>query len=331
MRILQARNAHQGLPNALRHLSEVGIPMPSRAGNVLVAPTPVTTILNKPAERVIFWKERDANPFFHFFECLWMVSGRDDAAFLNRFVSDFGKRFSDDGKTLHGAYGFRWRKHFRFDQIPVVIEKLQKNPFDRRVVLQMWDADDLIEPSEAKDLPCNLLVIPRVVYGERDKPNRLNFLVCNRSHDVIWGLFGANAVHFSFLQEYVAANLGLDVGTLTFVSNNFHAYVDVYEKIRQGDLISNIIQPCPYETGAVSPFPLIEDAATWDRDLALFMEEPASVGFLNPFFHKVAKPLWFSHLAFKRKDFETSLDNARRCEASDWTKACVEWLLRRTR
>ena len=49
------------------------------------------------------------------------------------------EEYSDDGITLQGAYGFRWREHFGGDQLSVIIERLRNDNTDRRCVLQMWD------------------------------------------------------------------------------------------------------------------------------------------------------------------------------------------------
>ena len=67
----------------------------------------------------------------------------------------------------------------------------------------MWDAkQDLSHRNESKDLPCNTHVYFSIREGF------LDMTVCNRSNDLIWGCCGANAVHMSFLQEYVATMWG---------------------------------------------------------------------------------------------------------------------------
>ena len=45
----------------------------SRNGPVLVIEEPVTVCYENPNERVLFNTRRDANPFFHLFESLWML------------------------------------------------------------------------------------------------------------------------------------------------------------------------------------------------------------------------------------------------------------------
>ena len=328
---IRARNVHTALPLGLKLLAEMGQPTPSRNGDCLTLPYPVTTIIERPYERVLFYPERDANPFFHFFEALWMLAGRNDVGFLTRFNRRMAE-YSDDGQTLAAAYGHRWRKHFGFDQIERVIALLQQQPTSRRAVIVMWDPRvDLIENEEAsKDIPCNDLIMFRNIYGARDEPNRLNMTVICRSHDIIWGAFGANAVHFSFLQEYVASHLGLMTGTMTTVSNNFHAYVPVYNKIRKGELAPGA-EPLPslYEMAEVAPCPIIHHAESWDRDLALFLEAPRSYGYLNPFFAQVAKPLWFAHMEVKARNYNIALEILKQCKATDWRQAAEEWIKRR--
>ena len=225
MRILEARNAHEALPWAIQELNRYGIKRPSRNGPVIQMPEPYTTVYERPTEKVTFWKSRDYNIFFNIYEALWMLSGRNDVAPLTRYVKDFG-RYSDDGNTLHGAYGRRWRSHFGFDQLKVIAERLTENQDDRRSVLSMWDAlCDLDRPG--KDVPCNDMATFQINTG------RLDMVVFCRSNDMVWGTYFANAFHFGVLLEYMAAWIGVPVGTYTQVSVNFHAYTATLEPIQE--------------------------------------------------------------------------------------------------
>lgn len=236
MKVIEARNVHEALPKALWLLEQCRIGCASRNGPVYKAPCPVSTVYHRPYERVVFWSQRDANPFFHLYESLWMLAGRRDLAPLTRYVSDFGK-FSDDGETLHGAYGARWRRypdadrslsdtHMTADQLDVIAERLRADPDDRRCVLQMWDARfDL--GTHGKDVPCNT-----VATFQRRGDGALDLVVFCRSNDILWGAYGANAVHFSMLQEYMALWIGCAVGSYTQISVNWHAYLNQLEKMK---------------------------------------------------------------------------------------------------
>lgn len=323
MYTISARNVHDALPQALRLLDAVGIERESRNGPVRKFVGPVTTEYLLPEERVMFHPERDCNPFFHLYESLWMLAGRRDVASVAHYVKRMAT-FSDDGKNFHAAYGHRWRKHFKFDQINAIIKALFMNKDDRRCVLQMWDARaDLGQ--EGKDFPCNTIATFEVDYD-----GSLNMSVFNRSNDIIWGAYGANAVHFSMLQSYIAGALGRDVGRYWQISTNFHAYLETLKPLvdlqRQG--VYN-----PYRDGSVAPYPLMpEGQAAFDLDLATYMARGPIVGFSTAFFRKVVTPMHYAHEAYKRGGidrFINALEILKQCEASDWQRAAEEWVQRR--
>jgi len=214
MFVLQCRNVQQVLPHAIKLLQVAGVSRKSRAGDVLVAPGPVTTLYERPDERVLFWPERDANPFFHLMESLWMVAGRDDAAWLARYNARIGQFAEDDGR-FHGAYGKRWRSWFGIDQIEIASRMLRDDPVTRRVMLQMWSSlADL--GATKRDLPCNSMI-----HLQRNPADeRLDMTVFCRSNDVLWGCYGSDSFNLSFVQEYVAARAGIPAGRYWQVSDN---------------------------------------------------------------------------------------------------------------
>lgn len=289
---------------------------PSRNGPVLVIDEPVTVTYTCPAERVLFNPARDANPFFHLYEALWMLAGRNDVAPLAYYNKRMAE-FSDDGTTLNGAYGYRWRhaRPFRYknhpteyatvvptyhDQLDVLVSHLRADPGSRRAVLQMWNVeDDLLkidgggpDATFSKDVCCNLSVMfsLREAYEQKlgaglfkEFPPRraLDMTVTNRSNDLLWGLLGANYVQFTILQEYVAARLGAAVGRYHHISNNLHVYADRPDW-RPAELLAE------YDEGGRSDewygdraevgtvVPLVKDPAAFEAELPRFVERHAS-------------------------------------------------------
>jgi hypothetical protein len=364
MLVLEARNVNYALPQGVTHLHTYGVREDSRNGEVMRELQPVTTVYLSPTERVCLHPWRDANPFFHLIESLWMIAGRDDLADLTKYVSTFGQ-FSDDGKTVPGAYGKRWRDWFSTDvpmggdgsgvqwpdQLDRVVEQLRANPRDRRVVIQMWDpAVDIQRNIDgSKDVPCNISALPFETDGA------LNLTVFCRSNDMVLGAYGANAVHFSFLLEYLAGRCGLVVGRYYQVSNNFHSYVS-----NAGDP-----QACwpvdwgptdPYARGSVKPFPLFKDFDSVDcgggiarvmddkerertiqQDLTVFFTEGAYACAQMvrwPFLSRVVIPMALAHQHWKTKTgadrFEGALDILGQMPLNnDWQLAAVEWIQRR--
>lgn len=339
MDTIHARNVNDAFVKGITYLRSNYHLRESRNGPVFVAPNPVTTVYRNPTERVLFLEERDANPFFHLVEALWMLAGRNDLATLTPYVSRM-KNFSDDGgKTQPGAYGKRWRDWFlhypnlqeRRDQLLWAIERLRKDPNDRRVVIQMYDAeyDQNATDDGGKDIPCNLIVTPWV-----DATGSLSMSVFCRSNDIIWGAYGANAVHFSFLLEYLALGVGVPVGTLYQISNNYHAYLDTLEKIPV--MNASFIGDDPYARAELFPRPLLlgeESLKQFDEDLTFFFEEPSAVGFRTSFLRKVASPMVLAHMAYRKKNdperFGKALDIVSQGIPSDWRLAGEEWINRR--
>ena len=325
MKVISGRNVNELFQIAtMSFRSPMMLRQDSRNGEVLSFPTPVTSVYKYPDERVLFSPERNCNPFFHFIEGLWMIEGRDDLGTLTMFAKKMAD-FSDDGERVNGAYGYRWREWFGRDQLSKVIDLLKQNPLDRRIVLQMWDPfRDL--GSDSKDVPCNTQVYFRCVN------DALDMMVTNRSNDMIWGMYGANAVHFSMVQEYVASMVGMKMGKYYQVSNNAHIYKEVWDPL---DLkLPKGIIGCFYETSVVKPSPLVDSPDRFDIEMALFFEwlhEGDHFGFeyKNSVFNKTAIPMVEAWWLYKEGLLPDAIDMAKTIKATDWRKACVEWLERK--
>lgn len=338
MEVFTVRNVNEAMATVLPWLLKEGVIENSRNGRVLVAPTPVTTVYLKPQERVLFSTARNANPFFHTMEALWMLAGRNDLAFPQYFNKRFGE-YSDDGETVHGAYGYRWRKSLGYDQLKLIAEELQKNPNSRRCVLQMWDGqinkhdgEDLHKAMNGgKDVPCNT----HAYFDARG--GVLNMTVCNRSNDAIWGAYGANAVHFSVLQEYMAAWVGIPVGVYRQVSNNFHAYLDIYDETALAKMAMESWESKDlYVDGQVKPQSLIDSRETiedFNMDLKNFFKDIDTNGeagkyvFKTEFFRKTVMKMYVAWVKRKEKT-SNGLERASQIAATDWRHACIEWIER---
>ena len=323
---IRARNVHQIIPQALQTLVGKSKLRTTRNGLAIVMNEPVTSVYERPNERVIFYPQRDANPFFHLMESLWMLAGRNDVGFVAEYAPNM-KTFSDDGVTFHGAYGYRWRNLFGFDQVEEIINILSNNTEDRRCVLQMWDArSDLGQ--KGKDFPCNLMAVFQVA-----NDGRLDMTVYNRSNDMVWGAYGANAVHFSVLQEFIAAATGIPLGIYRQVSSNLHAYTATVDKIARTDA-----RTCLYEFGGVTPFPLVNGPIwQWVESLDQFMQSPyrTDLGvFSDPFFTRIASPMaraWQQLKVLDKEDpdrYTTSLSiiEEEMPEGNDWKEAATGWI-----
>lgn len=294
------RNVNHVFPVAMIHLTNGAVTreIAPRGQKTLEYLTPVCSTYLRPQERVLFIPGRGANPFFHFFEALWILAGREDVEFLAQFNPRMAE-YSDNGQVFHAPYGRRLRRcgETHWDQLAEVIALLQADPDTRRAVLQIWDAD-LDLGTDSKDLPCNTTIYLKIREG------RLHMTVCNRSNDALWGAYGANVVQFSTLQEYLATMIGVEVGLYHQISDSFHVYTDLplwqkMKHVRPGSILD------PYEMGTVRPYPLVTDAKTFDHECRWFVENPArgETQYTNTIFQHTAPTLyraWIEHQASRR-------------------------------
>lgn len=341
MHVINAANVNDAYRDGLRLLLTEGRARDSRNGPVVRVDAPVATVYRMPRERVLFDRQRHANPFFHLFEALWMLNGGNDVETMDGFLKSF-KQFSDDGETFHGAYGHRWRHwpndgstyYDEIDQISIAIRMLKKDPTSRRVVIGMWDPVRDLD-ADSKDIPCNDLIKLSI------QDDTLHMIVFNRSNDVIWGCYGANAVHMSILHEYLSRMIGVHQGTLTQISCDFHAYTaEPYnlDSFIPADLWDKSDRD-PY-LGVVVPH-LVADTETFDGELRSLMDHIRSYRsvkkldrdwFTNPFFSLIAIPM---HLAWeairasqhnKARDILMSEGLLSVYRRADWIQSGIDWI-----
>jgi len=294
----------------------------SRNGPVISFKDPVLFRVYDPTQRMITCPIRDANPFFHIMEFVWMMAGSNDIKWISYFNSRM-MEFSDDGATQSAAYGYRWRKHFGVDQVMTVINMLTTDPTTRRAVISMWApaADLYSNPIYGKDRPCNTTLMFRVLDGQ------LNMTVTNRSNDLIWGAMGANAVHMSMLQELIAEAIGLNVGEYIVLSNNLHMYKDMprFEEIWNTTGGHSVY-------GHASPRRILLKSETYE-DFVKDCEDLVdgkTAGFSTRWMKEVGLPVYSAYTTRKEKvGGEDSW--VARIQADDIREACELWLARRNK
>ncbi len=339
MHTIDAQNVCDALPRAVGYLLAYGNKEDTRVGPALVAPVPVAIWYHNPKQHVLTNPVRDANPFFHLMEAMWMLAGRDDGQFLDHYIKNFSKDFGGKDGIIPDAYGYRWIHSLPYNQLRTIIEQLRENPASRQCVLQMWGAGrhDLIAD---RSRPCNLVATFRI------RDSRLDMTVFNRSNDLIWGCCGANAVHFAIMQEYVASMIGIKMGSYWQVSTNLHLYEHHIKMFRDritGDEEITIDVNYAYHLGAAIELypptqPLIEYPDNFDEDLEETMswidginrnEEYYDGNLSNPFLRDTVLPMALAHHLYKNKEIDNALIAIKEVIAPDWRKAGEEWLLRR--
>lgn len=204
-----------------------------RGGLTSEVPRVVISISN-PRDRWIVSRTPPLNVAFALAEVVWLITGRRDSQFLTFWNSRLPK-YQGHGSNFHGAYGYRLRSNFTFDQLDRAYGALKGCPSSRQVVLQIWNGEidfpsDGGNPS-SMDVPCNIVSMLKV------RANRLYWTQVVRSNDLFLGL-PHNVVQFTYLQELMAGWLGLELGTYNHFADSLHVYEEHFKNIQKYDRVS---------------------------------------------------------------------------------------------
>jgi thymidylate synthase len=191
--------------------------------------------ISNPRDRLLNIESRKNINKYIFGELMWYLSGRDDVEFISKY-SKVWAPLSDDGIHSNSAYGkyiFRemptkgWGTGYYDDinmtfksQWNYVKETLTRDPYSRQAVIQIKP----IQMYDTKDVTCTYFL----QFFIRD--NKLDMLVGMRSNDLLFGTT-YDVFMFTFMQELMAAELGVELGTYKHFAANMHIYVRDRDKI----------------------------------------------------------------------------------------------------
>ena len=209
-------------------------------------------------------------------EFLWYLAGSDKVDFIKYYIHTYDG-YSDDGKTVYGAYGPRlFKLNGVINQVQNVIDTLKANAASRRAVIQLFRGEDLSDNLEMRreDLPCTCTLQFSV------RNNQLHAMVMMRSNDAYLGL-PHDVFAFTMLQELIARSLGVEVGPYKHAVGSLHFYTEDTQEIR--DYLDEGIQeripmpPMPYG----DPWPAVQMLLKAER--AIRRGRAHSYGNLDPY------------------------------------------------
>lgn len=176
-------------------------------------------------------------------EAMAWLCGWDDVAWFERFRPGFSQ-FSDDGLTLHGAYGRRM-----YSQLPTFIDRLKKDNASRQAVMNIWDGS--VDQVASRDLPCNVVVHGLI----RDAGLELHVHV--RSQDLIWG-FPYDHDAWWLVGKSLGVILNFPMARLVQYVDSLHIYkpeAGFYDKakITKAGYVSQLFSPIVWPTTETLP------------------------------------------------------------------------------
>lgn len=216
-----ADDATDAFQQICEYLTIEGIARKTRNGKSMLELLDVIVEIADPRRRVISTAERHFPVKCAKREFLWYMTHNPKVDLIGKYLP-FWKTCSDNGEIVNSNYGAIWHT-----QINHVIERLKNSlkeeESDRRAAIAIYDAS--FANYYGKDMPCTL----NVTLNVRD--NKLYMSTMMRSNDVITG-FCIDQFTWTCLQELIANELGVEVGTYTHHAVSMHIYEQHYEMMR---------------------------------------------------------------------------------------------------
>jgi thymidylate synthase len=178
------------------------------------------TIL-KPLDNNINAEFRNWNLEYAIAEHKWYESGDRN---IKAIGDIYGKipaiwlRMADENGDVNSNYGWQWKRN---NQLLNVINILKTNKDTRQAAISIYDAKEM--HTYYYDTPCTYAVQFTII------DNKLNMAVLMRSND-LWFGFCNDQYCFSKLQEHVASELKIEVGTYFHFASNLHIYNNFLNK-----------------------------------------------------------------------------------------------------
>lgn len=161
------------------------------------------------------------------YELLWMLNGDTNVRYLQERGVRIWNEWADEDGELGPVYGRQWRAWWgpggTHDQIAEIVEKLEKKPDDRRLLLSAWN---VAEVPDMRLPPCHLLAQLWVAEG------RLSCHMYIRSWDTFLG-GPFNIAQYALLTHILAHTTRLSVGDLVISSGDTHLYENHIEQARE--------------------------------------------------------------------------------------------------
>ncbi len=155
-------------------------------------------------------------------ELIWYLSGSGRLSGIEPYIKRYKDEVESDGR-IHGAYGPRFFNWKSINQIENITKALRANPSTRRAVIQLFDPLD-INGTRKKDVPCTC----SIQFLIRKKV--LEVVVYMRSNDACFGL-PHDIFSFTMIQEIVARDLGIEVGSYIHTVGSLHLYEEQLQSV----------------------------------------------------------------------------------------------------
>ena len=205
------KNANEALESLYKCISRYGLYNANRGTKAMFN---AGFYIDNPIDRDITVEWRKWSKTYAEHEWNWYLSQNRSVEEIKKFAPIWDKMHSGDN-IVNSNYGWQWG---RKNQLEKCIEQLREDASTRQAWFSIFDGKEKDE--YIYDTPCTLAV---GFYTDLVNSELLNMTVTMRSNDLIYG-FCNDQYCFSKLQEYVANELNMQVGTYFHFAQNLHIY-----------------------------------------------------------------------------------------------------------
>lgn len=203
----------------------------SSGRNSLELPGYAFTIMN-PRDRLIPCRNADLR--YNIANFLWTVAENGNPEHIIHY-NPRGKAFLEDSE-LKCDIPSRLQNSLGGSQLVDAINLLKTDPDSRRAFITLGRPADIHEDN--LDFPCPASIHYLIRNG------KLNSIVHMRSQST-YGVLPYDVFLFTMMQEAVAVELGVELGTYTHISNSLHIYEDELPKVASLDNCEESTNPMP--------------------------------------------------------------------------------------
>ena len=175
-------------------------------------------------------------------ELIWLISGNTNIKYLHDNNVTIWDEWADKNGDLGPVYGHQWRNFNSqgIDQIKDVIERIKKNPQDRRLIVTAWNPAQIDQMALP---PCHCFFQFDVT-----PDGKLNCMLYQRSCDMFLGV-PFNIASYSLLTMMIAQVCGLQPGEFVHTLGNAHIYSNHFEQVK----LQLSREPYPLPTMKINP------------------------------------------------------------------------------
>lgn len=171
-------------------------------------------------------------------EILWIYKDKCNnvANLKSKYNVNYWDSWANEEGSLGTAYGYQTGKTFKspetgnyINQVDRLIEQLRENPLNRRLIISLYDVDDLAEMTL---VPCAFLTMWSV------RGDKLDMTLVQRSGDFLAaaGPGGINSFQYYVFLRMIAQVTGFKPGKFMHIVQNLHIYD------RHMDIVKSIVE-----------------------------------------------------------------------------------------